>query len=57
VSCLLRDGGFNASGASMLSSSSKIFERVVDLDRVIGDDTVESAFDILWFAKDCFHVA
>jgi hypothetical protein len=41
----------------MLSPSSKIFERVVDLNRVVGDDTIGSAFDILWPAKDCFYVA
>ena len=51
-----RDGRLNSSGASMLSSSSKIFERVVDLDRVIGENTIGSAFDILWSAKDRFHV-
>ena len=41
----------------MLSASSAIFERVVDLNRVVGDDSIGSAFDILWSAKDCFHVA
>jgi len=41
----------------MLSSSSKIFECVVDLNCIVGDETIGSAFNILWSAKDCFHVA
>jgi hypothetical protein len=42
---------------NLSSPSSKILERVVDLDRIIGDDTVGSAFRALWSAKDCFYVA
>jgi hypothetical protein len=40
----------------MLSFSSEIFERIVDLERVIGDDTIGSTFDILWSVKDCLHI-
>ena len=42
--------------ASVLSSSSKIFERIVDLNRVVGENTIRLAFDILWSAKGCSHV-
>src|SRR4029077_13558150 len=52
---LFSDGRLNSSG--ILSPSSKIFERVVDLNRVIGDDTIGSTFAILRWAKDRFHVA
>jgi hypothetical protein len=34
----------------------EIFERVVDLNRIVGCDTVGSAFDTLWSTKDCFHI-
>jgi hypothetical protein len=54
---LFRDGRLNSSGVSILSPSSKIFERVIDLNRVIGDHTIGSTLDILWSAKDRFHVA
>ena len=54
---LFEDGRLNSSGASILSPSSKIFERVVDLNRVVGENTIGLAFDILWSAKGCFHVA
>src|SRR6476469_3099796 len=42
---------------NLLSPSSKILERIVDLDCVIGDDTVGSAFRTLRSAKNGFYVA
>ena len=42
--------------ASSTPSSTATFKRVVNLDRVIGDETVGPTFDALGFAKKCFRV-
>ena len=34
-----------------------IFERIVDFDRVIGDEPVVPAFGVAGPAKECFHIA
>src|SRR5947207_15634756 len=48
---------FRRAALSSTSPARTIFERIVDLNCVVSDDTVWSEFRTLWSAKERFYIA